>query len=135
MSKKYYLAGPMTSIPDFNFPAFREATATLRALGHEIVSPAELDEKEGVVGADAANGVPTPEEYWRLLARDVNVIGLECDGIIFLPDWFNSRGAKLEAMTGLLAELEFYYYQGGDIWVVPPTMIRSILGVRTNVNY
>lgn len=135
MAKKFYLAGPMSGIPDFNFPAFHEAAGKLREAGHEIVSPAEMDEAEGVTGGDFANGVPEPEEYWRLLARDVQTIGTGCDGIVFLPDWFHSRGAKLEAMAGLMAELEFFYYQNGEMYSVTPLMIRAILGVRTNVNY
>lgn len=136
MGKKYYLAGPMSGIPDFNFPAFKEATQALRAQGYEIISPAEMDENEGAVGMDTANGIPDPVEYWRLLARDIQAIALECDGIIFLPNWHQSRGAKLEAQTGLLCRVKMYYYLGeGEIAVVNPVMIRSMLGVHTHANY
>lgn len=41
-----YLAGPMSNIPQFNFPAFDDAAADLRARGWDIVSPAELDRPE-----------------------------------------------------------------------------------------
>lgn len=132
MSKKYYLAGPMSGIDDNNIPAFREAAETLRAAGHEIVSPVEMDEaaKDPTVSFDS-----NPEKYWRFLARDIETIGVDCDGIVFLPDWFHSRGAKLEAMAGLMAQLDFFYYLSGEIYAVSPMMIRSILGVRTDVNY
>ena len=38
----YYLGGPMSNIPQFNFPRFHEVADTLRASGYNIVSPAEL---------------------------------------------------------------------------------------------
>lgn len=40
--KTTYLAGPMTGLPDLNFPTFHARAAELRALGHEVVNPAEL---------------------------------------------------------------------------------------------
>jgi hypothetical protein len=46
MTGRWYLAGPMTGIPAFNFPAFDLAAADLRAQGIDIVSPAELDDPE-----------------------------------------------------------------------------------------
>jgi hypothetical protein len=36
----------MRGIPEYNFPAFREATAWLRANGWAIFSPAERDEND-----------------------------------------------------------------------------------------
>ncbi|WP_156773566.1 DUF4406 domain-containing protein, partial [Paraburkholderia tropica] len=40
---KLYLAGPMTGYAELNFPLFRAEAARLRALGFEIVNPAELN--------------------------------------------------------------------------------------------
>jgi len=113
---KYYLAGPMTGYPHFNFPAFQEAALKLREQGYTIVSPAELDRpslakaamasKEGLI-AD----LPTDETWGEILARDVRIIADECDGIVFLPDWFKSKGATLEAVVGLLCDYKFFLWQ------------------------
>ena len=102
---KAYLAGPMSGLPQFNFPEFKRVTALLRSQGWEIVSPAELDEQES---HDAAMASPTgdPVEAHRTwgdyLSRDVKIIadaGIEA--IVFLPNWEKSKGARLEASVGL----------------------------------
>lgn len=38
---RVYIAGPMTGLPDFNFPAFHAAAAAWRAAGWEVFNPAE----------------------------------------------------------------------------------------------
>lgn len=88
-----YLAGPMTGYPRSNFPAFDEATAALRALGHAVSSPAEHDRH---LGFDESR---TPEEQgfdlrqaWRW---DVEQL-LQVDAIALLPGWRDSKGATLE---------------------------------------
>jgi hypothetical protein len=113
---KVYLAGPMSGIPQFNFPAFRDATARLRSQGFEVVSPQEEDEKSGI--GEAANksitGNPADlKETWgQILARDVCMLADDgIQGIVFLPDWQKSRGARLEAFVGLLQkEMKFFLF-------------------------
>lgn len=109
MSKRYYLSGPMTGYPQFNFPLFHEVAAKLRAAGYTIISPAEID-SDAVKGAALkskdgsldAQGKIAGETWGEILSRDVKLVADEIDGIIFLPGWQKSRGALLEATTGLL---------------------------------
>jgi hypothetical protein len=84
---KLYLSGPMTGVPEFNYPAFNKAAADLRAAGYEVVSPAELDNGD----------TSKPREYY--LRRDFQEV-LKADGIALLPGWENSRGAKAEVTMG-----------------------------------
>jgi hypothetical protein len=112
--KPYYLAGPMSGIKQFNFPLFYAATAALRAAGYGIVSPAELDDTEDKgLALKSATGAPGdhPSKTWAdFLARDVKIVADQVQGIIFLPNWFTSRGAKLEAFVGLLCKHKFGVY-------------------------
>ena len=80
-----YISGPISGMPDLNFPAFNEAAAKLRAAGYTVTNPAEMDAQD--------NGKTlTWEEYMR---RDIKVL-MDCDGVALLPGWSYSRGANLE---------------------------------------
>lgn len=87
-----YLAGPMRGHPEFNFPAFHEATTKLRYIGWLITSPAEHDEEQGLnPKADSLAGFDLKAAFrW-----DLGII-LECDYVIVLPGWEDSKGAVLE---------------------------------------
>jgi hypothetical protein len=87
---RVYIAGPMSGIPEFNFPAFRAAAIDLRAQGYDVVNPAELDENDVLPDGTAAH----PWSFY--LRRDLQAL-LDCDAIYLLPGWQDSRGASLEA--------------------------------------
>lgn len=116
--KPYYLAGCMSGIPQFNFPAFYAATEALRAAGYGIVSPAELDDQEDKgLALKSATGAPGdhPTKTWGdFLARDVKIVADQVQGVIFLPNWQLSRGAKLEAFVALLCKHKFGVYTAGS---------------------
>jgi len=79
---RVYISGPMSGYPDLNFPSFHEAAAKLRALGHEVVNPAELGEHADWQWAD-------------YLKRDLKVL-LDCDAVYALAGWRDSKGASIE---------------------------------------
>lgn len=79
---RIYISGPMTGLPELNFPAFHSAASRLRALGHEVVNPAELN--------------PDPAAKWSDCMRtDIKAL-MDCDAIAMLPGWQDSKGASLE---------------------------------------
>lgn len=105
-----YIAGPMTGLPEFNFPAFREASQKYRDLGFTVVSPAELDEQAdfdptGLTGNEnlALHGFSLN----TILARDLELVS-GVDGLILLKGWEKSRGAAAE--IALAAAL--------DLWII-----------------
>jgi hypothetical protein len=79
---KTYIAGPMTGLPDLNFPAFHQAAEWLRGMGHEVVNPAEIN--------------PDHHMSWEACMRSDIAALVTCDAIMLLPGWEDSRGAKLE---------------------------------------
>jgi hypothetical protein len=104
----------MSGLPQFNFPAFYEAAEKLRALGFEVVSPAELDDAEDAGAAlksKDGNAKDAKRSWGDFLARDVKMLAdTGIQGIVFLPNWQNSKGAKLEAFVGLLQGFHFWEY-------------------------
>lgn len=79
---KIYLAGPMTGLPDLNFPAFHAEAKRLRALGHVVINPAEIN--------------PDPSSSWaECMRKDIPQLAT-CDTVALLDGWTASRGARLE---------------------------------------
>jgi hypothetical protein len=86
----------MTGHPDFNFPAFDSAAATLRAMGHYVMSPAEMDRFDGFDERGCTGHEPlTEEQRWQFARNDIGAL-LNVDGIVMLPGWRNSTGARHE---------------------------------------
>lgn len=106
--KPWYLAGPMTGIPQFNFPLFASESARLRGEGYKIVSPHELDspavQQAAWASPDGAlhSGHIAGETWGDILARDVKVVADNVRGILVLPGWTKSRGARLETFVAHL---------------------------------
>ena len=82
MSMRTYLAGPMTGYPDLNFPLFHAEARRLRAAGHEVINPAEIN--------------VDPDKGWEECMRADIAELVTCQAIAMLPGWQNSRGANLE---------------------------------------
>lgn len=78
-----YIAGPMTGYPQFNYPAFAYAATVLRSQGVDVRSPHEVD-NEGV------------ERPWEWYMRRTLKMMLDCDEVVLLPGWRESKGARIE---------------------------------------
>lgn len=80
--KRIYISGPMTWIPESNFPAFNAEASRLRALGFEVCNPVDIN--------------PDPATPWhQCMRRDLQEL-LACDTLALLPGWQRSNGAHLE---------------------------------------
>lgn len=100
-----YLAGPMTGIPNYNFPAFMEAAAKLRDLGLSVFNPAEKDLEEwGTIEEVLKNA-----NYRDCLRKDLNYLLDHADAIALLPNWENSKGVAAEVALAKALKLPIMY--------------------------
>ena len=79
---RIYIAGPMSGLPAFNFPAFHAKAAELREEGIEVINPAEIN--------------PDTSMAWHACMREDIKQLVDCDAIHLLPGWSKSKGATLE---------------------------------------
>lgn len=85
---RVYLSGPMTGLPECNYPAFDAAAAQLRAAGFTVANPTE----------NTAPPCGTWEGWMRL-----SVIQLAgCTHVARLPGWEKSKGARIEVDLALV---------------------------------
>lgn len=79
---RVYIAGPMTGLPNLNFPAFNAAAIEYRRKGCFVLNPAEI--------------CPDNLASWDECIRKDLAALLTCDAVVMLPGWRNSKGATLE---------------------------------------
>lgn len=112
--KRIYLAGPMTRLPHFNFPAFFEAAEKLRADGHDVFNPAAYDvarygDRLWIENPNGDPNIAAEKHGFNLrdaLAADMDFICCRADAIALLPGWRNSKGATAEHATAVALGLE-----------------------------
>lgn len=139
MTRRIYLAGPMSGIRDFNFPEFHKWAEHLRALGYDVVNPADKETLSGTWMPDFSKipkewGCPTGQGTNEGLTpgdvkyRDVEEL-MTCGGIALLPGWENSLGARFELLAAKELQLETYQCLENDHGMVmvslPPTEIET----------
>lgn len=78
-----YIAGPMTGLPEFNYPAFNQAEKELKARGYITLNP-------------ASNVPNNPNPTWLDFMRMSLVQISQADGLALLDNWESSKGARIE---------------------------------------
>lgn len=110
---RIYLAGPMRGVPDFNFPAFDEATRVLRKDGWDVFSPADHDRKngfdpKGLTGHEDLAGLGF--DLRKALSADLEFITTKADAVAVLGGWQYSSGARAEVATAHALGLPVAYW-------------------------
>lgn len=132
----FYISGPMTGLPRFGFPAFDAARDFLRATGHVAVSPADHDREvypdiERSPGFERGVLDPNGPRFEDLIGWDLRFIAsLECDAVLFLPGWENSRGAGYERTVAEACGKRLFYFDpdGPSMYEERPTTLIGVSG-------
>lgn len=97
-----YLSGPlpMRGFENYNYPVFNGLATKLRSQGYKVINPAENFPDEP----------PGQRKYSEYMQLDL-VSVLNSTGIVLMPGWEKSEGAKFEANTARLLEHDFYLAQ------------------------
>lgn len=115
MSKSVYIAGPMSGLPGFNFPAFNKVAAEFRAAGWTVYNPAEkesekgLDDKARETG-DSALAIKNGFDFREVYLWDIEKV-ITSDAIYMLPGWEASPGARGEHAVACAMKKHYPDYQ------------------------
>ena len=97
-----FISGPMSGLPNNNYPAFDAAAERLRSEGHSVVNPAESSrymmrmlQPPVATNTYASLESPTWFDYMGIALSALQAV----DAFLQLPGWQNSYGARIEALV------------------------------------
>lgn len=103
---KIYIAGKITGDPNYR-EKFDAVEKLLASQGYSVMNPARLGNYPGF----------SWEEYMGVSTSMQRI----CDAVVFLPDWQESRGSKLEMKTAeSLGQKIFLWFSVDDGFILAP---------------
>lgn len=111
-TKKVYIAGPMTDLPESNYPAFHAAAAHLREQGYLVFNPAEGQ---------------TQDSYDAYMTQAICML-VQCSEIFLLPGWELSNGANIERDIARAMGMKIHYPTAwaGAVTFIPELKINLL---------
>lgn len=97
MKRTIYLSGPMTGLPELNYPLFNRVAAKLRSQGHIVYNPAEYQYH---------GEFPIRQAFAEYTAFICN----RADTIVLLEGWENSLGVSAELALAKNCKLDIIVY-------------------------
>ena len=95
---RVYLSGPMSGLPEYNYPAFFAAADHYRCNGWAVVNPAEI-------------AGPDPLDWDQYMRQDIRWL-MDCDCISMLAGWEQSKGARVELFNAVALKMPILDEQG-----------------------
>ncbi|CAH2910604.1 MAG: hypothetical protein CPSOU_1816 [uncultured Paraburkholderia sp.] len=92
--RRIYISGPMSDLPNLNWPLFNRTAVHLRNMRWEVVNPVEVNND--------------PAAPWlRCIAADLQAME-GCTAICLLPGWEKSFGAQIEHLAAQKEGMSIY---------------------------
>lgn len=91
---KVYIAGPMSGIELWNYPAFFAAAEVVKSYGHEPINPAA--------------GETDMTKPWEWYIRRAVKLLVDADSVWMLPGWEASRGVHVERTLAMQLGMPIY---------------------------
>lgn len=113
---KIYIAGPMSGIEAYNFPAFNAAQERLEVEGWQVFNPAKKDEEIEVHKSpsfktgDAEALMKEGFNFRNVYTWDTNRV-IESDAIYMLKGWEHSPGAVGEWGLAVVMQVKYPEYK------------------------
>lgn len=89
---KVYISGPMTGLPESNYPAFEAAAKMLRSKNYQVYNPSER-----------------PWDNPRAAFKDYCDFICGADAVYMLPGWEKSIGARAEHALAVAVGCQIIY--------------------------
>lgn len=125
-----YLSGPMRGYPKFNFPYFDDVAMLLRESGVVVYNPSENDQGtypdiEQWPGYATGDASQCPKFNIVVALRWDFARILEANGIVMLPQWHESVGARAERYVAeCLGKNVFLWNERDGTAYLDPTQVR-----------
>ena len=106
-----YISGPITGFDlDERRQTFAHAKSEVeRILGVEVVNPMEVTPGcDNLCNEDRTNAIPY-EHTWQCWMKYDIIAMLNCDTIVMLPGWEDSKGAQTERHMAIALGYRVYY--------------------------
>lgn len=112
---KIFVSGPMTGIPDYNFPKFEEVEERLKVQGHDVMSMRiiVMTEFKGDLNRTHAEYMQAALKYLPLSTH-----------LCLLNGWERSDGTKCEVAVALTLGMRFVNENGKEVYPPESVTIR-----------
>lgn len=104
---KMYISGPITGCKNQNREAFAKAKRRIEAVGDTAVNPHDIGdwaEHDGFI-----NDAMTEEQKHAAYMREDLKALLDCDAILMLKKWGDSKGALIEHSVAKAVGMTVFY--------------------------
>lgn len=111
----FYLSGPMTGLPDYNYPEFERISRLLREDEYTVLSPHETEPHPPEMYLE--------EDKWHYYMERAREMVSASTAILLMRGWPYSSGATQELKWSIEFKHDvFYFYDGHPYTIFPMTL-------------